>query len=525
MTRISADSNSNRNSSTNSNNNSNSNTVNSVTSTNNRNHNTNNNTNNKENGSPDVSNNNNIQDMWCVFDNCLSPAASNLSFILNSPSGRLTPTQGEVGIGTPLSENNLIKNDTFATHFSPSIFSPNNMNNKKSIKLLKKRENIGREGSNSNSNIFQNEQFPIFQFPDHDVVKNSNNSKQSNSFFEDIPFNNYNHNNNGYNNNNSGNDASTSLSSNRRKRGKASGNSDSSDAVVEKELEGNSSNERKYTNKYESPAIITKVKTTPQNISPDGGLNICNCKKSKCLKLYCECFAALKLCENCNCLDCNNNAAHEKIRRQAINMTKEKNPIAFQTKVSYTKGHTSGCNCKQSRCLKKYCECFQGTVYCTAFCKCEMCKNFEGSVDLLSVNKNCTRNSRGGVVEEDKSEDEYHVNFNGLDTKTKAKAVKADYSNVKKNIGANPHDISPHGVDSLNISPPQQDQQKASTRPLKKRRVKDTPTFPFFGPQLPKTPKIIALRCFDFLDNNCLYSSSLVNSLWNKAALDDALWE
>ena len=106
----------------------------SSSSSNNNNRNTNNNTNNKENGSPDG--NNTIQDMWCVFDNCLSPAASNLSFNLNSPSGRLTPTQGEVGIDTPLSENNLIKNDTFATHFSPSIFSPNNMNNKKSIKLL-----------------------------------------------------------------------------------------------------------------------------------------------------------------------------------------------------------------------------------------------------------------------------------------------------------------------------------------------------------------------------------------------------
>ena len=87
-------------------------------------------------------------------------------------------------------------------------------------------------------------------------------------------------------------------------------------------------------------------------------------------------------------------------------------------------------------------------------------------------------------------------------------------------------DISPQGVDSLNISPPQQDQQKGSSRPLKKRRTKEaTPTFSFFGQQLPKTPKIIALRCFDFLDGKSIYSSSLVSSLWCKAALDDALWE
>ena len=33
----------------------------------------------------------------------------------------------------------------------------------------------------------------------------------------------------------------------------------------------------------------------------------CNCKKSKCLKLYCECFAAELVCDGCNCSDCQNN--------------------------------------------------------------------------------------------------------------------------------------------------------------------------------------------------------------------------
>ncbi len=34
----------------------------------------------------------------------------------------------------------------------------------------------------------------------------------------------------------------------------------------------------------------------------------CNCEKSKCLKLYCECFAKNLFCGNsCNCKDCHNN--------------------------------------------------------------------------------------------------------------------------------------------------------------------------------------------------------------------------
>lgn len=35
----------------------------------------------------------------------------------------------------------------------------------------------------------------------------------------------------------------------------------------------------------------------------------CNCKKSRCLKLYCECFAAELFCDGCNCTDCQNTSA------------------------------------------------------------------------------------------------------------------------------------------------------------------------------------------------------------------------
>ncbi|KAF8566900.1 hypothetical protein P879_07259 [Paragonimus westermani] len=59
----------------------------------------------------------------------------------------------------------------------------------------------------------------------------------------------------------------------------------------------------------------------------------CNCTKSHCLKLYCECFARGIACENCNCSNCMNNVIHDEARRKAIKLTLERNPLAFHPKI------------------------------------------------------------------------------------------------------------------------------------------------------------------------------------------------
>jgi len=86
----------------------------------------------------------------------------------------------------------------------------------------------------------------------------------------------------------------------------------------------------------------------------------CNCKNTKCLKLYCECFAAGeyckeygslfvfchtpclffigflfvgRVCRSCCCQDCSNTSDFDSTRKNAIFATLQRNPSAFKPKL------------------------------------------------------------------------------------------------------------------------------------------------------------------------------------------------
>lgn len=146
----------------------------------------------------------------------------------------------------------------------------------------------------------------------------------------------------------------------------------------------------------------------PNNEKEKASEEGCNCRNTKCLKLYCECLRKGLMCSlNCNCIGCENHS-HSAIRAERVKHIEKKNPHAFKPIIVESVGptpkvHNKGCNCRRSHCLKNYCECHQFGVKCTDSCKCTECKNthdFRGS-SAKQVQKKASKSNKEDELGQD----------------------------------------------------------------------------------------------------------------------------
>ncbi len=142
----------------------------------------------------------------------------------------------------------------------------------------------------------------------------------------------------------------------------------------------------------------------------------CHCRKSRCLQLYCECFAADNCCRNCKCMNCLNNTKHEDERKAAKQSIAAKNPTGFSRsaiendkEVKGGKGTQifGGCNCSKSKCHNLYCYCFKRKVKCTGACRCANCLN--GPALYSGVFKKCKRNFKKSVQNGEELESRWKI--------------------------------------------------------------------------------------------------------------------
>ena len=144
----------------------------------------------------------------------------------------------------------------------------------------------------------------------------------------------------------------------------------------------------------------------------------CNCKNSNCVKLYCECFRFERFCVDCACLDCMN-IEGSRVRENIVTLIKKKKRFAFrqaeppkdypdfklpnnntndiQRREPVPKNEST-CNCRNSNCQKRYCECYKNKLKCTSMCKCNDCKNVDLKIEVDSL----VQNSKEEFDEKDK---------------------------------------------------------------------------------------------------------------------------
>ena len=103
--------------------------------------------------------------------------------------------------------------------------------------------------------------------------------------------------------------------------------------------------------------------------------NCCHCKQSKCLKLYCDCFAMNERCGiGCKCENCHNVPGREEEILNAFNNITARNTMSMKKSDGSDK-IKAGCNCVKSFCKESYCFCLKKGLKCSNLCNCANCCN------------------------------------------------------------------------------------------------------------------------------------------------------
>ena len=121
---------------------------------------------------------------------------------------------------------------------------------------------------------------------------------------------------------------------------------------------------------------LTITKTANVNSAQKTSVG-CNCQKSMCLKLYCECFLNGNICvPSCKCKNCKNSEECGDLRKMVTETLLGKKQTFKKLQIlRKNKLKEIYCTCRKSNCRQKYCECLKHGKKCGQKCICVDCEN------------------------------------------------------------------------------------------------------------------------------------------------------
>ena len=127
----------------------------------------------------------------------------------------------------------------------------------------------------------------------------------------------------------------------------------------------------------------------------------CTCKKTKCIKKYCECYSSGLLCYNCKCENCENKPLHINNNIMNNNINKKEEKVEIELNENEENKKLIICTCSKSGCNKNYCECFKAKVKCNNKCRCIKCLNKEDEND--DIKEKDKENDNNKIINKSKS--------------------------------------------------------------------------------------------------------------------------
>jgi hypothetical protein len=136
-----------------------------------------------------------------------------------------------------------------------------------------------------------------------------------------------------------------------------------------------------------------------KNDNMEQNANHCTCKKTKCVKKYCECYSNGIFCYNCKCENCENKPIF--IDNNINKISKKEDDINQNINQNISQNITDNiielnemsqkkliiCTCSKSGCNKNYCECYKAKVKCNNKCRCIKCLNKPEEIEEPKMKK------------------------------------------------------------------------------------------------------------------------------------------